>query len=399
MTEKKKVIFDHHTAEWVEDPFSLYRTLRDGCPVAHSDAHGGFWLLSRYEDVRGALRDWQTFSSNAPGRIAIPHTKPGPHPGIPIEFDPPEHTHYREVVAAYFSPTEVKKLEPQVTAHAHELLDGFTARGRCDIVRDYATPLLANTLARFLNLPLADVALLESWADAIFAGRLEDPEGAVRATEALTRYIGEQMEQRKRNPSDDLFSQLVTAEVDGERLTDSELWGYGRIILLAGREATIDGLSNSLWFLAQHPAEQRRLREEPALMLFAVEEFLRYMSPIQLLGRVATRDVELHGQAIRKGESVAMLYGSSNRDERTFDEADRCLLDRKPNPHIAFGSAHHYCLGAHLARLVMRVGIGAFLKRIPSFRLARPEEARRKLNGDARGFVTLPVEFAPTSGG
>ena len=393
MTEKKNVDFDHHSAEWVEDPFSVYRMLRQACPVAHSDAHGGFWLLSRYQDVRAALGDWQTFSSNAPGRIAIPHTKPGPHPGIPIEFDPPEHTRYREIVSSYFSPAAVKKLEFQVMADANELLDGFVDRGGCDIVKDYATPLLANTLALFLNLPREDVALLETWADAIFAGRVDDPEGAERATAALTSYIGEQMEQRKRNPGDDLFSTLVTAEVDGRRLTDSELWGYGRIILLAGREATIDGLSNSLWYLARHPAEQVRLRAEPNLMLFAVEEFLRYMSPIQLLGRVATRDVDLHGQTIHRGDSVAMLYGSSNRDERAFEQADRCLLDRKPNPHLAFGSAHHYCLGAHLARLVLRVGIGVFLERVPSFRLSRSEAFRRKRNGDARGFITLPVEF------
>ena len=186
----------------------------------------------------------------------------------------------------------------------------------------------------------------------------------------------------------------MKAEVDGRLLTASELVGYGRVILLAGREATIDGLSNSLWYLAQNPTAQQQLRDDPKLMTFAVEEFLRTMSPIQLLGRVATRDVELHGQTIREGESVAMVYGSSNRDERTFEQADHCLLDRKPNPHLAFGSAHHYCLGTHLARLVMRVGIGVFLERIPAFRLSDTDKARRKLNGDARGFVALPVAFA-----
>ena len=394
MAEKRTVPFDHHTAEWVEDPYTVYRELRNECPVAFTEAHGGFWLLSRYQDVREALLDWQTFSSNHPGRVAIPHTRPGAHPGIPIEFDPPEHTRYRDLVSRYFSPSEVKKLEPQITRFADDLVAGFHRRGACDIVRDYAAPLVAGTLARFLALPLEDVSLLDRWADAIFAGRVADPEGAAHALEALSSYIGEQLEERKQRPGDDLFSALVKAEVGGRRLTDRELLGYGRTLLLAGREAAIDGLANSLWYLAQHPGRRWRLRGEPELLPFAIEEFLRTMSPIQLLGRVATRKVELHGQTICEGESVAMIYGSGNRDERVFTDPDRVVLDRKPNPHIAFGSAHHYCLGAHLARLIMRVGIGTFLEAIPDFRLSQSEEVRRKLNGDARGFVTLPVEFA-----
>ncbi|MDE0098551.1 MAG: cytochrome P450 [Truepera sp.] len=394
MAEKRTVPFDHHTAEWVEDPYTVYRELRNECPVAFTEAHGGFWLLSRYQDVREALLDWQTFSSNHPGRVAIPHTRPGAHPGIPIEFDPPEHTRYRDLISRYFSPSEVKKLEPQITRFADDLVAGFHRRGACDIVRDYAAPLVAGTLARFLALPLEDVSLLDRWADAIFAGRVDDPEGAARALEALSSYLGERLEERKQRPGDDLFSALVKAEVGGRRLTDRELLGYGRTLLLAGREAAIDGLANSLWYLAQHPERRWRLRGEPELLPFAIEEFLRTMSHIQLLGRVATRNLELHGQTICEGESVAMIYGSGNRDERVFTDPDRVVLDRKPNPHIAFGSAHHYCLGAHLARLIMRVGIGTFLEAIPDFRLSQSEEIRRKLNGDARGFVTLPIEFA-----
>ncbi|UCH25771.1 MAG: cytochrome P450 [Trueperaceae bacterium] len=393
MKERAVIAFDHHTAEWVEDPYSVYRQMRDGCPVAYSEAHGGFWLLSRYEDVREALSDWQTISSNFPGRIAIPHTTPGPAPGIPIEFDPPQHTQYRSAVSTFFSPGEVKKLEPEITRLAGELIDAFIDQGECDIVRDYATPLLAYSLALFLNLSLADVAEIERWADAIFAGRLKDPEGAKRAQAALADYIGEQMSARKLNPGDDLFSTLVQMEVDGTRLTDTELLGYGRIILLAGREAVIDGLSNSLWYLAGQPEKRLRLNSEPELLRPAVEEFLRFMSPIQLLGRVATKEVELYGQTLHEGESVAMTYGSANRDERIFQEADRCLLDRKPNPHLAFGGGPHYCLGAHLARLVIRVGISCFLQRIPEFSLSTDRAAERKPNGDARGFKTLPVEF------
>lgn len=394
MSKKPTIPFDHHTTDWVNDPYSVYEKMRASCPVAHSEAHGGFWLLSRYDDVRSALLDWQTFGSNHPGRIAIPHTAASKEvPGIPIEVDPPAHTEYRKAVASFFSKAEVAKLEPDLTRIANELIDGFLERGECDIVKDYATPLLAYSLALFLNLPLEDVTKIEGWANAIFADRTKNPEGAKQATQLLATYINVQMAQRKKNPCGDLFSALVQAEVGGKPLSDNELLGYGRIILLAGREATIDGLSNSLWYLAQYPEKRQHLVAEPEIIMFAVEEFLRYMSPIQLLGRVANHDVEVHGQTIKKGESVAMLYGSANRDERRFEGAEHCILDRKPNPHLAFGSGHHHCLGSHLARLDMRVGIAQFLKRIPEFKLSQNKEVQRKPNGDARGFVTLSVEF------
>ena len=394
MSKKPTIPFNHHTSEWVADPYSVYEAMRETCPVAHSESHGGFWLLSRYDDVRTALLDWQTFGSNHPGRIAIPHTAAQTEvPGIPIEVDPPAHTDYRKAVSSFFSRAEINKLEPDVTRVANDLIDSFLEHGSCDIVKDYATPLLAYSLARFLNLPLEDLTKLEGWANAIFAERTQNPEAAARATGLLADYISEQMAKRKKNPCGDLFSALVQAEVGGKPLSDNELLGYGRIILLAGREATIDAISNSLWYLAENPEKRRRLIAEPDIMMFAVEEFLRYMSPIQLLGRVANKDVELHTQTIKEGESVAMLYGSANRDERRFEKADRCILDRKPNPHLAFGSGHHHCLGAHLARLDLRVGISEFLKRVPKFALSGENPPQRKPNGDARGFVSLAVEF------
>ena len=391
---RETVDFDHHTAEWVDDPYSVYTELRDHKPLAYSEAHGGFWLLSRFDDVRNALQDWQTFSSAFPGRIAIPHTRSGNNvPGIPIEVDPPKHTQYRAAVRHRFLRSAVGRLEPEMTRIARELIDGFVTSGGCDIVRDYATPLLGFSLAMFLGLPLQDVTQIEAWSNAIFANRSLDPEGARQAHLALAGYIAEHLEARKRDPRDDLFSELIGLEVDGRALSDEELIGYCRIILLAGREAVIDAISNTFWYLAQHPETRQQLIVQPGILHPAVEEFLRYFSPIQLLGRVATRDVTMHGQTIRKGESVAMLYGCANRDERAFPQADACHLDRQPNAHLAFGSGPHACMGAALARLDLRVAIREFLLRIPEFRLAPDAPARRKRNGDARGFVTLPIVF------
>lgn len=395
MSEDREIVaFDHHTAAWVEDPYTVYQDLREHKPLAYSEAHGGFWLLSRYEDVRRALFDWQTFSSAFPGRIAIPHTTPSDNiPGIPIETDPPKHTAYRNMVLKHFLRSEVNTLEPQLIDVAHHLVDGFIQRGEGDLVKDYATPLLAHSLGLFLQFPLEDIARIEAWANAVFAGRSKDPQGARRGQQELADFIRAKMTERRLNPRDDLFSHLATLEVDGQPLSERELVGYGRIILLAGREAVIDGLSNSLWYLAGNPRARQELSRHPEQINEAVEEFLRYFSPIQLLGRVATRDVGLHGQTIRKGESVAMMYGSANRDERVFPQADSCILSRKPNAHLAFGIGPHACIGSSLARLDMRVGIREFLKRIPEFRLSTRNPPQRKLNGDARGFTVLPIEF------
>lgn len=391
---RKTVAFDHHTAEWVADPYPEYQELRDNKPLAYTESHGGFWLLSRYEDVKKALFDWRTFSSAFAGRIAIPHTTPSDNiPGIPIETDPPAHSEYRNMVLKHFLRAEVNKLEPEMTRVAGELVEKFAGRGSCDIVSEYATPLLTHSLGLFLKLPHGDIARIEAWANAVFANRSKDPEGAVQGQKELAAYIRAQMAERRVNPREDLFSHLANLEVNGQPLSEAELVGYGRIILLAGREAVIDAIGNSLWYLAQNPAARRRLASEPELMNDAVEEFLRYLSPIQLLGRVATTDVELHGQTIRKGESVAMMYGSANRDERAFPQADACILDRRPNAHLAFGTGPHACIGSSLARLDLRVAIREFLGQIPEFRLSRAALPIRKLNGDARGFTRLVVEF------
>lgn len=388
------VEFDHHTPPFVRDPYSIYADLRANCPVAYTESHDGFWILSRYEDVRRALLDWQTFTSSVPGTIALPHSKAGrTQPVIPLEIDPPLHTEYRSILAKHFARPAVDRLEPQVKAIANDLIDQFISRGECDLVQEYSLPLVSGALAIFLGLPLGDTVLWLEWAQAIFADRVTHPEAAQLAHRALERYVDDKISERKAQPRDDVLSALTQARIQGRALTDVELRGYGLELLLAGREATIDGLDNSLWYLAQHPDDRRRLIQDPTLVRPAVDEFLRMMSPIQLLGRIAARDVEIHGQHIHKGDSVSMTYASANRDEEVFSNAAECILDRRPNPHLAFGSGPHTCIGAHLARLDIRVGIGEILRRIPDFGLSLTKPARLAPNGDARGFRSLPVVF------
>ena len=391
-TERVTVAFDHHTDAWVEDPYPVYRTLRDDAPLAWSEAHGGFWILSRYDDLSAALRDWETFASGFAGRIAIPNTG-GSVASIPLEVDPPRHEAYREVVAPFFTRAAVAPLETTARRRAEALLADALAAGGCEVVSAFAAPLLADTLARFFGLPLADVARVERWADAIFAGRVRDPEGAARANAELDGYVAERFEERRRAPrQDDVFTAMVQARVEGEPMRDAELVGFGRTLLLAGREATIDALAGAVHHLAEHPEALGALRATSAGERFvAIEELIRFVSPIQLLGRVATRDVELHGQTVRAGESVTMAYGSGNRDERRFEAPDTCRFDRRPNPHLAFGAGPHHCLGANLARLVLRVGLDALVDGVAALRLDPAAPPQRKRNGDARGFVRVDV--------
>ena len=368
---KKQVIgFDHHTKEWVENPFLFYEEMLDEKPLSYSEAHGGFWLLARYEDVRHALMNYETFSSAFPGRIAIPHTSPGPIPGIPIEVDPPKQTEYRAAVSPFFSKAAVKKLEPKLRTEAQKLMNRCQQKKEFELVIDYATPLLATAIGLFFNLSAIQMQKIEAWANAIFGNRSQAPEQAKAAQSALANFLNDVFQSRKTKPQNDLFTELTKLSVADKPLSNEELVAYGRILLLAGREATIDAISNSFWYLASHPDKQTYLKEHPETLVFAVEEFLRYLSPIQLLGRVTTQDVSLHNQVIPKGSSVAMTYACANRDERVFEQANSCLLERRPNPHLAFGAGPHYCLGAHLARLVIRIALEAGLEASHSFSLS-----------------------------
>ncbi len=386
--------FDHYDPEHVRDPYAVFEHLRKECPVAHTSRQGGFWILSRYDDVRATLQDHQTFSSAKPGSIALPNYNARDYPVLPIESDPPAHSKYRGMLRDVFTRNEVDRLEPAVRQTANTIIDGFVAHGSCDLVCDFALPLVSHALAKFLKLPVQDADLWVHWAREIFEGRMGDAARTERAVAAMAAYVDELMAARIEQPRDDVFSLLTQARVDGRALSTLELRGYGMLLLTAGREATVDGIDNAMWYLACHPTERAWLRErldDAAAVRTAVEEFLRFMTPIQLLGRIVTRDTTLHGVTMHQGDSVGVLYSSANRDATEFPEADSCVLDRRRNPHLAFGVGVHTCLGAHLARLDMRIAITEFLRRIPEFALAG--EPVWAPNGDTRGFRRLEVEF------
>ena len=377
------VDLDPHSADFVAHRDAVCESLRAQEVLAWSTAHGGFAVAARYDDVRRVLLDPQTFSSGVPGRVAVPPTDGDGPPLAPIEVDPPRHDQQVALVSRWFARSAVAVHEPGVRATAATLLQG---RERVEVVADLALPLVSDALARVLGLPLDDADRWVAWAHRIFATRVSAPDLAAPARRELGAYVAGLLDERRARPRDDVFTDLAVGHVDGAPLTQDEAQGFGVNLLLAGRDATVDGLTTALVHLARTPPDQERLRADRSLVPRAVDELLRVFTPIGNLGRVTTCPVELGGRRLPAGASVAVLYGSANRDEAVFPGADRVDLDRRGSSSLAFGLGVHRCLGAQVARLVLRAGLSAALD-LPRLRLDPQAPLVDKPNGDTRGFL------------
>jgi cytochrome P450 len=383
--------FDHHDPAFVADPYSVVDRIREEQPVLHSERYGGFWLLTRYQDVRDAALDYESFTSSVVGVTIIPPSQPRNYPQIPIEFDPPEHTRYRSLVSALFSKGRVEALRPELEQLAVALVDPIARRGHGDLVTEFAIPMSVGALARFMNLPDEDQLKWVGWVRRMFESALTDPDDQRRAVQEIEAYLDALIAERRAEPRDDFLGMLLEAEVDGVRLTDTEVRGFGILMLIAGHETTSGAMSMSLLHLAGQPEQRRRLFGDPTLLPSAVNELLRFLSPVQVFGRNAAHDLELHGAHIPAGDVVALGYGAANHDPREFPDPGRCILDRRPNRHVAFGHAHHLCLGANLARLELSIMIETFAALLPEFELDAARPHSWKARGDVRGLRTLPA--------
>ena len=359
--------FGHHDED-LDDAFEVFRALRAGCPVGHSDKYGGFWFVTRYEDIYRAEQDWETFSVAPSMLFPSLGTR---RPMIPIDIDPPMLQKYRRILLPAFAPSQIDGLEPMVRRTASSLIDAFAGQEGCDASLQYARPFPTIVFADMAGFPQEDYDRFQDWVERIVYVRTHDPEEAERATEEAYDYFAELvMARRTEPPREDLLGKLLAAEIDGRPLTEEELVDYTFLLMIAGLETTAWAVRSSLWHLAQHPEDRRRLVERPQLIGPATEEFLRCMAPVQGMARTLKRDVEMRGHTMREGERVLLVFGSGNRDEEVFEDADSIRVDREENPHFAFGVGVHRCLGANLGRREMRVALEEFLKRIPEFRLA-----------------------------
>jgi cytochrome P450 len=383
--------FDIHEAGFVHNPYPAYDELRQTCPVVHSHRHGGYWLYTRYEDVKSAVLDWRSYTSSVVGVTAIPLITPRSEPQLPIELDPPLHSRYRALVNPVFSGERIVRLRPAVEAIVRRLTGELSRRREVDLVSEFSMPLSMETLAAFTGFPAADAPLWFEWIRRMFD--VSDLSGRDAASRELGEYIDRLIAACHEQPGQDFISLLMRSEVDGHRLTDRELHMFCTTVFGAGFETTSDGLSGMFHYLAEHPADADRLRRQPELIPTAVEEFVRYISPIQIFGRNTVRDVEIHGRSIPAGDIIALSFASANHDPAVFAEPETCRLDRSPNRHLGFGAGIHLCLGAPVARLEMQAALEILLPGLPAFQLNNSRPAIWKTRGDRRGLASLPVLF------
>ncbi|MCI0704574.1 MAG: cytochrome P450 [Planctomycetia bacterium] len=381
------------------NPYPVYDQMRSASPVFHLPPFD-LWMIFDFEGVKRALVDHDAFSSdlsNAPGQ------------GNPGEwfifFDPPRHTKLRALISKAFTPRVVANLEPRIRELSRQLLDEVIERGEMDLAADFAVPLPMRVIAEMLGVPAADWPRYKRWSDVILklantfsrdeeTARTFDEYGAVTAE--MSAFLPDLIAQRRSAHQDDLLTRLVEAEVDGERLTQREILGFVQLLLVGGQETTANLINNAILCFLENPTQLARLRTAPNLLPSAIEEVLRYRSPLQWMPRVARVDVEMHGQVIPARKVVLPMIGSANRDPKQFRDAGRFDITRDPNPHIAFGHGIHACLGAPLARLEARIALADFLERIQGVKLAsnEPWEPRKALQ--VHGPSRLPIRFTPS---
>ncbi len=385
--------FNPHSHALQDDPYPVYRELRDTKPVWRVDDLD-FWAISRHADVKSALLRPGLFSSMR----SLDGSDPSARIPMIVIMDPPHHDELRSLVSRAFTPRRIADLSRRIREITSGLIDDFIETGSCDLWRDLSAPLPTIVIAELLGVPAKDREMFKEKSTAIAtrvgpAMKLESAaelDGSHPVIE-LAVYLAKVFEEKRRSPQDDLMSALLAADVDGRRLSQEELVGFAVLILIAGNETTTNLISNAVVLLDRYRDQRELLVGDPSRIERAVEEFLRFESPVQGIERIATEDVTMGAERVRRGDKVFLMLGSANRDERAIENADRFDVGRDPNPHLGFGLGAHFCLGASLARLETRIACEEILRRMPDYRVSGP--IQRLYSGAFRGLLSLPLEF------
>lgn len=366
--------YDPADHDALQDPFPMYRALRDAGVTYSERQEGGFYALARYEDVHAAARDWQTFSSA--GGITIPATG-NPERFIPIEYDPPQLQEYRKILAPLFTPKKTNEMEAELRGIACDIIDSIATGDSCEFVNDYAYlyPIVAMYRSPWMGAPLEGVKLdpegPDDWPQNLrnsvqtFIHGIGEP--SARIAGLIIEYSKKVLAHRRENPADDIPTYLLNAEINGRKLTETEILNTMLLQFNAGPPTVGAALSGMFWFLAQRPEIQTQLAEDPAKIPLAMEELLRYLGPTQAEKRTTTQAVTVAGQQIPAKCPVALVWAAANRDEAEFPNAEEFVLDRFPNRHIAFGMGVHRCIGSNVARLLIQTSLEEWFSRIPKF--------------------------------
>jgi cytochrome P450 len=388
MTETEGYV--DQTVAGLAEPQPMYKALRESTPVFRPGPQGPV-VLSRLADIEMALKRTDVFSSNMDA-VDLGNVRPL----IPLQIDPPEHAKYRRILDPLFTPREMARREPAVTALVNEMVDRFADRGECDFHAEFAVPLPCTVFLQLLGLPLEDLDKFLAWKDAVIRpegaqGFREHREAAAPAAHQIYEYFERAIDDHIANPREDVLSALIAAKVEGEPLSREELVDICFLFLIAGLDTVTDSLDCFFVYLARHPEQRRLLIEQPDIMPSAIEELLRWETPVPGVARVAVQDVEVGGCPITKGERISPLLGAANTDPAEFTDPDVVDFARTPNRHRAFGGGPHRCLGSHLARLELRVALREFHRRIPDYEI--PPDVQLKYTRALRSVESLPLIF------
>lgn len=388
------------------DPYPLYRRLQTEDPV-HWDPYLHAWVVSRYVDVVTVLQSFSAARTPTPKQLtALGLSELNPIARVLVRqmlfMDPPGHTRLRALAAAAFTPSRAEALRSHIQDIMDGLIDTVLPKGRMDVMADLADLLPATVTAEMMGVPVADRDQLKAWSKDFseMLGNFQHNPGRsalmLTTVEDMTGYFRAKMREQERQPQEGVIHALMTAEIDGDRLSEEEVIANSIITMTGGQETTTSLIGNGLLSLLRHPRELARLRGDPSLLPSAIEELLRYESPIQYTTRLAPADVELGGTLIRKRQAVVALMGAANRDPEHFPDPDRLDLARRDNRHLAFGWAAHYCFGAPLARIEAQIAFSTILRRLPDLALEPVPLAWRR-NMAFRGLEALPVVWEPAA--
>ena len=394
-------VFNPLLPEFHANPYPFYHALREKDPVHQSPM--GFWVLTRYDDVVMSLRDPRFGRDGFAPLLEANYGTEGAEGNLPRSMlmrDPPDHTRLRTLVNKAFTPRVIEGMRSHIQSIVDRLLDRVQGTRTMDIIADLAYPLPVTVICEMLGVPLEDHEAIRGWSsdiarslDAI--GLLADPDVVKRggdARRALGEYFRRLLPERRRNPQADLLSLLIAAEEQGDRLNEGELLAMCMLLFIAGHETTVNLIGNGLLALLDHPDQLEKLRDAPALIPVAVEELLRYDSPVQRTARITNADVEIQGRQIPTGSMVVAAIGAANRDPSHFVDPDRLDIARADNRHVAFGFGIHFCIGAPLARVEGQIALATLLRRMPTIALQTAAPDWRE-SSTLRGLKTLPVSF------
>lgn len=385
-------------------PYEYFRVLREQDPVHWQEECDlpvflpgpGYWALTRYEDVAFVSKHPELFSSAA-GTSALNEVRPRERRLAReqlIQMDPPGHTELRNLMNAQFRPNAVRATEPHMRKIVRETLDRLEGRSQCDFVGDVSAPISLRVLTNFLGVPDEYTARFYRWTNQTMNFAEPGRFNLLRARFALLQIFAQSAllaRERRKRPTADVFSSLVHGRFQGRPLTRVMTQVNFFLLIIAGNETTRNALSGGIQALCEHPDQLDRLRREPSLLPQAIEEILRWVSPVMQFRRTALRDTRIGDREIRRGEKVVMYYGAANRDPEVFDDPETFDITRKPNPHLAFGTGTHFCMGSHIARLEMRATLEEFLRRFPDVSLTGPPERVR--SNFISGIARLPVRL------